>query len=133
MDEKEVAKKYFENNLNKAAVARELGVSRERIGQIIEKIYGRRNPLVNYAQDIDWKLFRDIKDVFGISVNQLAKKCKRHPSTVSRILSGNKAYTKNLSRSYGNASVDVGKTLLKIAQKRLEKLVKTLGKLDKQI
>lgn len=133
MDKEQVLKEYLKNNLNKAKVAELLGVSRERIGQIIAEIYGKRNPLVNYAEEINWKLFNDIKKIFGISTNVLARKAGCSPDAIRHILINDKRWSKNHNRSASNSSVKLGKAILEIAEKRLEKLVVTLDKMDKQL
>lgn len=133
MDKEQVIKKYIENNLSKSAVAKELGVSRERIGQIIAEVYGTRNPIVNYAGQIDWKLFNQIAKVFGISMNVLSRKAKCNPHSVRHILINDKKWVKNVRRSKNNVSVKIAKAILDIAQKRLERLNKVLEKLVIQL
>lgn len=133
MDKEKVIEEYLKNNLNKSKVAKLLGVSRERIGQIIAEIYGRRNPLVNYAGEINWRLFNDIKGVFGMSTNKLAIKAGCTPDAVRHILTNDKRWSKNHNRSASNASVKLGKAILSTAEKKLEKLVTTLDKLEEQI
>ena len=132
IDKEKVIEEYLKSNLNKSRVAELLGVSRERIGQIIKEVYGTRNPLVNYATEIDWKLFNQIRNVFNIPVSRLGRMAGCQNTTVSRVLTNQKEYIKNSNKSRANVSVKIARAILKIAEKRLEKLVVTLDKLEKQ-
>ena len=131
-----VIQKYVEQQLNKASVARDLGISRERVGQIVKRATGTKNPILKYAQQLDWRLLNELRITFGISYTILANRANTNPVTSRHIFSNalcTLGYRKNTRQDEATASIRLANTLLTMVDEKLNNATRIINEIDKVI
>lgn len=115
---KQIVQEYLDGILSKTELGRKFGISRERIGQLVKKVKGTRDPALDIYKniDVDWKRFKELVKKLGITRIIIARQSHVDVTTVSRVLMGDKRYIG------GRGSLMILWTLLKIFKEQSEML-----------
>ena len=131
--DEEILKAYKDLGGNKAEVGRKFNMTRERVGQIIKKITGKRSPMINDAKEVNWTLFRLLKRTAKISSIDVGNMAKCSAQTVNQIMAGNMNYINNSKSKAYTTSTKVAIAILRILNERLNRSEKLLIKIGKQL
>lgn len=118
---------------NMAAVGRELGISRQRVHQMIDKFEDGGGFAVQYTERINWKLLNKLREEARISYSEIAEASETNVGTCRHVFNGREAYISNKRRNSNHSAVRIANTMFKLIDERLRNLSKLVDQVGEDL
>lgn len=117
---RDLFRKFIKADMNNQKIAEDLGISRERVRQIYDRVFGGEGFSYGVIKNLDWKSLKKITRKLGITREQIGERAKVTGATVSNVLAEDKRYITNGKTSRSHASVRILKAILEMIQEKIQ-------------